>query len=178
MPMRKSEKEARVEEIAELLEGKEVVILSDFTGMDVATATEMRSRFREASVSCRVVKNTLAVRAAERVGLSELVHDLSGPNAFVVTEDDPVAPAKILVEFEKKYKTPTITRGWIESSIVTAVQIRRIAELPPREVLLAQIAAGFQAPVSGFARLLSEMMRRLVSTLDEVAKTKGAESGA
>ncbi len=178
MPLTRDQKEARVDELAKQLDGRKVVILSDFTGMDVETATEIRSRFREAAVEYRVVKNTLAKRAAERVGLGGLVENMSGPNALVISDDDPVAPARILAEFEKKKSTPKITRGWIEASIMTAAEIRRLAGLPTREVLLAQIAAGFQAPVSGFARLLNELLRKLVSTLDEVGKQKGAESGA
>jgi large subunit ribosomal protein L10 len=176
--MTRKKKEDRVAELAKQLEGKGVVILSDFTGMNVETATEIRKRFRESAVSYLVVKNTLASRAAESVGLGELVEDLDGPNAFAMTEDDPVAPAKILVEFEKKHNTPQITKGWIESTVMTAAEIRRIADLPTREVLLAQIAAGFQAPVAGLARLLNELSRKLVATLDAVAKSKGAETGA
>jgi large subunit ribosomal protein L10 len=178
MPMMKPEKEARVEELAKQLEGKNVVLLSDFTGMDVETATEIRRRFREQSIEFRVVKNTLAKLAAKKVGLDDLVELLEGPNAIVLSKDDPVAPAKILAEFEKKSDTPKIKRGLVESVLVTEAQIRRLAELPPKEVLLAQIAAGFQAPVAGFARLMHEMLRQLVSVLDEVGKTKGAASGA
>jgi large subunit ribosomal protein L10 len=178
MPLTRSQKEARVEELAKQFEGKSVVILSDFTGMDVETATEIRKRFREASVEYRVVKNTLAIRAAEKVGFGDLVGSLSGPNGVVLADGDPVAPAKILVEFEKKNNTPKIRAGWIDATLMTAAEIRRIADLPTREVLLAQIAAGFQAPVAGLARLLSELARKLVSTLDEIGKQKGAESGA
>jgi len=172
--MERQEKLKAVEALAKKLEGKDVLLLSDFTGMNVEVATELRARFREASVDFTVVKNTLARRAFEAAGFPELAEQLTGPNAIALSVGDPVAPAKILVEFEKKRKTPTITRGWIESASVSAVEIRRIAELPSREVLLSQIMAGFQAPVSGFARLMSEMMRKLVATLDEVAKQKGA----
>ncbi len=178
MPLTRSQKEARVEELAKRFEGKTVVILSDFTGMDVETATEIRRRFREASVEYRVVKNTLALRAAEKAGLGKLAESLTGPNGIVLSNGDPVAPAKILVEFEKKNDTPKIRAGWVDATLMTAAEIRRIADLQTREVLLAQIAAGFQAPVSGLARLLHELTRKLVATLDEIGKQKGAESGA
>jgi len=178
MSLTRKQKEDRIDELAKQFDGKGVVILSDFTGMDVETATEIRKRFRESAVSYRVVKNTLASRAAERVGLGELFGELDGPNAFAITDDDPVSPAKILVEFEKKHSTPKIMKGWIDSRVMTASEIRRIADLPTREVLLAQIAAGFQAPVAGLARLLHELTRKLVATLDEVGKSKGAETGA
>ncbi len=178
MPMMRAEKEARVKELVEFLQGNNVILLSDFTGMDVETATEIRRRFREESVEFRVVKNTLAKLAAQEAGLDELADLFQGPNAVVISKDDPVAPAKILAEFEKKADTPKIKRGWVESVLITEAEIKRLAELPPKEVLLAQIAAGFQAPVAGFARIMHEMLRQLVSVLDEVGKTKGAASGA
>jgi len=178
MPLTRKQKEARVEELTKKLADKNVVLLGDFTGMDVATATEMRSRFREASVEFKVVKNTLARRAVVQAGLDALADHMTGPNGFVMTQGDPSDAAKILVEFEKTKKTPTIRAGLIDAAIVTASEIRAIASLPSREVLLAQIAAGFQAPVAGLARLLNELSRKLVATLDAVAKQKGAESGA
>jgi large subunit ribosomal protein L10 len=178
MPLTRSQKEAKVERLTKRLENKNVVLLGDFTGMDVATATEMRQRFREASVEFAVVKNTLARRAAEDVGLSKLIGLLKGPNGFVMSQGDAAIAAKIMVEFEKTKKTPQIRTGLIDDIVYDASEIRRIAELPSREVLLSQIAAGFQAPVAGLARVLHELTRKLVATIDAVAKQKGAESGA
>jgi large subunit ribosomal protein L10 len=178
MPLTKKQKEDAVEELASEIRDHSIVLLSDFTGMNVETATEIRRRFREQSVKFRVVKNTLAKRALEEIGAADLAQHLTGPNAVVLSESDPVAPAKILVEFEKKNDTPKIRTGWVDASIVTAAEIRRIADLPSREQLLAQIAAGFQAPVAGLTRLLHEMLRQLVSTLDEIGKSKAAGSNA
>ena len=178
MPLTRSQKEARVEELKKQFTSKSTVLVGDFTGMDVATATEMRRELREASVEYRVVKNSLAKLAMEEAGFGVLKEHMSGPNGFVMTDGDAAVAAKIMVEFEKTRKTPQIRMGIIDAVMVTAADIRRIAELPSREVLLAQIAAGFQAPVAGLARLLNELSRKLVATLDAVAKQKGAESGA
>ncbi len=178
MPLTRSQKEARVEELKKQFTSKSTVLVGDFTGMDVATATEMRRELREASVEYRVVKNSLAKLAMEEAGFGVLKEHMTGPNGFVMTDGDAAVAAKIMVEFEKTRKTPQIRIGMIDAAIVTAADIRRIAELPSREVLLAQIAAGFQAPVAGLARLLNELSRKLVATLDAVAKQKGAESGA
>ncbi len=172
--MQKHQKEAFVEALDKQLDGIGVVILSDFSGMDVETANEIRRRFRESSVQYRVVKNTLARRVFESKGLGTLAEHLTGPNGLVMSVDDPVAPAKILVEFEKSKKTPQIKFGWVDATLMSAADIRKLADLPSREVLLAQIAAGFQAPVAGLARLLHELTRKLVATLDEVAKLKAA----
>ena len=178
MPLTRSQKEARVEELKKQFTSKSTVLVGDFTGMDVATATEMRRELREASVEYRVVKNSLAKLAMEEAGFGVLKEHMTGPNGFVMTDGDAAVAAKIMVEFEKTRKTPQIRMGIIDAVMVTAADIRRIAELPSREVLLAQIAAGFQAPVAGLARLLNELSRKLVATLDAVAKQKGAESGA
>ena len=178
MPLTRSQKEARVEELKKQLTSKSSVLVGDFTGMDVATATEMRRELRAASVEYRVVKNSLAKLAMDEAGFGALKEHMSGPNGFVMTDGDAAVAAKIMVEFERTMKTPQIRIGMIDAAIVTAADIRRIAELPSREVLLAQIAAGFQAPVAGLARLLNELSRKLVATLDAVAKQKGAESGA
>jgi large subunit ribosomal protein L10 len=178
MPLTKKQKEDAVEELVREIQEHSVILLSDFSGLNVETATEIRRRFREQSVTFRVVKNTLARLALEQIGVGELAQHLTGPNALVMSEGDPVAPAKILLEFERKGDTPKIRTGWVDASILTAAEIRRIADLPSREQLLAQIAAGFQAPIAGFARLLHEMLRQLVSTLDEVGKSKAAGSSA
>jgi large subunit ribosomal protein L10 len=178
MPLTKKQKEAAVEVLAAEIGGHSVVLLSDFTGMSVETATEIRRRFREESVKFRVVKNSLAKRAMEQIGAADLAKHLTGPNAVVLAESDAIAPAKILVEFEKKNETPKIRSGWIDATIVTAAEIRRMADLPSREQLLAQIAAGFQAPVAGFPRLHHERLRQLVSTLDEIGKSKAAGPSA
>ena len=178
MPLTRSQKEASLEEFKKQLASKSSLLLGDFTGMDVATATEMRRRMREASVEYRVVKNSLAKLAMEEAGFGALTEHVTGPNGFVMTDGDVAAAAKIMVEFEKDKTTPRIRAGIIDAAVVTAAEIRKIAALPSREVLLAQIAAGFQAPVTGLARLLNELSRKLVATLDAVAKQKGAESGA
>jgi len=178
MSLTRSQKEARVEELKKQFTSKSTVLVGDFTGMDVATATDMRRELREASVEYRVVKNSLAKLAMEEAGFGVLKEHMTGPNGFVMTDGDAAVAAKIMVEFEKTRKTPQIRMGIIDAAMVTAADIRRIAELPSREVLLAQIAAGFQAPVAGLARLLNELSRKLVATLDAVAKQKGAESGA
>ncbi len=178
MPLTRPQKEARVEELKKQLASKSSVLVGDFTGMDVATATDMRQKLREASVEYVVVKNSLAKLVMDEAGFGALKDHMTGPNGFVMTDGDAAVAAKIMVEFEKTAKTPQIRIGIIDAAIVTAADIRRIAELPSREVLLAQIAAGFQAPVAGLARLLNELARKLVATIDAVAKQKGAESGA
>jgi len=174
MPLTKEQKQARVDELKKEFESMQHILVGDFTSMDVATATEMRAKLREASVRYRVVKNSLAKLAMEGTGFEELTDSLTGPSGLVMTDGDAAVAAKIMVEYEKSKKTPQIRLGFIDSMLVTAADIRAIAELPSREVLLAQIAAGFQAPVAGLARVLNELSRKLVATLDAVREQKAA----
>jgi large subunit ribosomal protein L10 len=174
MPLTKAQKVSRVDDLKKEIDSAQHILVGDFSGMDVATATEMRAKLRESQVSYMVVKNSLARLAMKGTDFEALSGSLKGPNGFVMTAGDAAVAAKIMVEFEKTKKTPQIRLGFIDSMIVTASEIRRIAELPPREVLLAQIAAGFQAPVAGLARLLHELTRKLVATLDAVREQKGA----
>lgn len=170
--MRRDEKKAIVDELAGVLKDAGTVLLTDFTGMDVAMATELRKRFREASIEYRVVKNTLARRAAHEAGMGGIETKFTGPTGLVLADKDPAAAAKILAQFERQHATPKVKAGWVDMSVVGPEEVRVIADLPPRDVLLAQIGAGIMAPVSGFARLLGELLRRLVSTIDQVAKSR------
>jgi large subunit ribosomal protein L10 len=173
MPLTRAQKKTRVDELKKELESQTHILVGDFTNMDVATATEMRAKLREAKISYRVVKNSLARLAMKGTEFEGLIEHLKGPNGLVMTNGDAAEAAKILVEYEKSKKTPQIRTGLIDSMMMTAAEIRRIAELPSREVLLAQIAAGFQAPVAGLARVLHELARKLVATLDAVREQKG-----
>jgi len=142
MPLTREQKKARVEELKKQLESKTSVLLGDFTSMDVATATEIRQRFREASVEYRVVKNSLAKLAMEEMGFSALTEHMTGPNGFVMTEGDAAVAAKIMVEFERAKKTPQIRTGLIDSAIVTPAEIRAIAHRPRIKSPLTVLSSG------------------------------------
>ncbi len=176
--MRIAEKEQVVEQLGRRVREAKCLYVTDFTGLDVATMTELRRRLAEAEVEYVVVKNTLARRALQGSGFEALVDQLEGANAFAVSHSDVVAAAKILSEFERDKDKPKIKAGVIEGAIVSTQEIRRIASLPPREVLLAQIMGSARAPMVGLVGILHGLLAKFVRTVDAVRASKEAAGGA
>lgn len=176
--MRIAEKEQVVEELERRVREAKCLYVTDFTGLDVATMTELRRRLAEAEVEYMVVKNTLARRALAGSAFEALVPQLEGANAFAVSRSDVVAAAKILSEFERDKDKPKIKAGVIEGAVVSTQEIRRIASLPPREVLLAQIMGSARAPMVGLVGVLYGLLAKFVRTVDAVRASKEAAGGA
>lgn len=173
--MKRSEKAKLVEKLSQRVGEAKCLYLTDFTGLDVASMTELRARLSGAEVEYVVVKNTLARRALEGSSYAELTEHLAGPNAFAMSKSDVVSPAKILTDFAKEREKPAIKAGAIEGRVVSIEEIRRIAELPPREELLAQLVGYARAPMAGLVYTLNGLLSKLVRTLEAVRAQKEAE---
>ncbi|GMB09990.1 LSU ribosomal protein L10P [Thermolongibacillus altinsuensis] len=145
------QKKQLVAEIAEKLRASKSTIIVDYRGLNVAEVTELRKQLREAGVEFKVYKNTLTRRAAAEAGLEGLDEILTGPNAIAFSNDDVVAPAKILNEFTKKYEALKIKAGIIEGNLATVEEVKALAELPSREGLLSMLLSVLQAPIRNFA---------------------------
>lgn len=170
------EKSQIVSEITERFQKSSGVVLADYRGLTVAQATALRAKLRKAGVEYRVLKNTLVQRAANEVGVEGLDSYLSGPTALAFSSD-PVAPAKALMEFakENKLKTFTIKAGVVEGKVIGPEGVKALAELPSREVLLAMVLRGMQAPLTGMANVLQGPIRKMGYALEEVRKLKAAQ---
>lgn len=121
-----------------------------------------------------VVKNTLLKRAAANVGLSDLDSVLEGATALAVSAEDHVAAAKILCEYAEKNKTFEIKAGFVEGKVIGAEQVQDLAKMPPKEVLVAKVLGGLNAPISGFANVLNANLRGLVVALNAIAEKQSA----
>lgn len=163
-----AEKKKVVEQLEARLGEAKCLYLTDFTGLDVAGVSELRRRLSEANVDYLVVKNTLARLALEKGQYAELVGLLVGPNAFAFSNEDVVAPAKILTEFAKDGDRPQIKAGAIEGSLLSTDEIQRLATLPPRDVLLAEVVGYARAPIAGLVYSLNGLLSQFVRTLDAV----------
>lgn len=172
--MVKPYKEQAVAEIKERLENSKGIVITDYRGLNVAEATELRKKLREAGVDYKVLKNTLTWIAAQQIGLNDLEDYLKGPTAIAFNEKDPVTPAKILIDFAKDHKALEIKGGVVEGKVVDAKQVKDLADLPSREVLIAQVLAGMQAPIAGFVTVLNGLPRNLVYALDQIRQKKEA----
>ena len=144
-------KKVRVEEITEKFQSAATAVVVDYRGLSVSQVTELRKQLREAGVEFKVYKNTMTRRATEIAGLAGLNENLTGPNAIAFSNDDVVAPAKILNDFAKKNDKLEIKAGVIEGAIATADDIKALAELPSREGLLSMLLSVLQAPMRNFA---------------------------
>lgn len=175
MPKSKSEKESVVLEIKEKFESSQAAVLTDYRGLNVAEATKLRRRLREAGCEFKIAKNTLASLAASQVGLEGLKPFLEGQVA-IAFGNDPVAPAKILSDFIREIKKMEIKAGVLDGKVIDARGVKELADLPPREVLLARVLGGMQAPMYGFASVLQGTLRSFVYALEAVRKMRAEEA--
>jgi len=176
--MKKEKKVALVEEISQQLSDYSSIILTDFTGIDVKGITELRRGLVENAATLRVVKNTLLKRAADNPSLTELVESLDGPTALVLS-NDAVSGVKVIVDFAKKDKKPSIKKALIEGSIVDGEEVIRYASLPSRPVLLAMLMSVINSPLTQSMTLMRGVLVKFLLTLEAVKKTmEEGEPGA
>ncbi|GAB6158627.1 50S ribosomal protein L10 [Desulfotomaculum varum] len=177
MPTTKAQKAVMLEEIKEKMSQSQVTILADFRGISVAKITDLRARLRKAGSEMKVAKNTIASIAAREIGVEGLDPYLEGPTVFAFGIEDPVAPAKILSDFAKEVKQGVdIKAGILEGKVIDANGVKALADLPSREVLLAKVLGGMQAPLYGFASVLAANLRNLVYVLDQVRQQKESQA--
>lgn len=169
-----AEKQATVAEIKEKLENAKGAVLADYRGLNVADATQLRRTLREAGIEFRVLKNTMTRIAAHEAGIEGLDTYLEGPTAIAFGFNDLVAPAKILTTFAKDNKSLVIKAGIVEGKVVDEQGVKALADLPPREVLIAKMLGSMQAPISGMVNVLQGNIRNLVYALEAVRNQKGA----
>lgn len=172
MAVIRPEKAAKVAELKELLTNSKCAILVDFCGLTVAQDTVLRRKMREAGVNYSVVKNTLLRIAAEEAGIEGLKPVLEHNTAIAVAPEDPVAVAKIICEFAKENKALKVKIGVLDGKVISAEEIKALAALPPKEVLIAKMLGSMNAPISGFVNVLQGTIRNVVYALEAVRKQK------
>lgn len=176
MPSEKvlQDKQAFVAKLAEKLSGSVAGVVVNYQGITVADDTVLRKKLREAGVDYAVVKNTMLRRAADSAGLTGLDGVLEGATALAVSPTDHVAAAKILCEYAEKNKNFEIKAGFVEGKTIDAKEVQELAKMPPKEVLVAKVLGGLNAPISGFANVLNANLRGLVVALNAIAEKQSA----
>jgi large subunit ribosomal protein L10 len=173
----KSDKETSIEEIKERLDSAKIAILTEFQGMTVAETNELRKLFREADISYKVYKNTLMGIAAQELGLSGLDNYLVGTTALAVSEkNDLVAPAKIVKNFSAKHQNFKVKGGILEKKTIDPNGVIQLASMPPKEVLMAMVLGGMQAPISRLLSVLQGNIRNFLFVLKSIAEQKEKNS--
>lgn len=160
-------KQAVVDGLASRLSEAHSFYLTDFTGLDVKSMTQLRAKLREAGVEYVVVKNTLAIRALDGLELPDIAEFFTGPTGLVIGREDAVAAAKVLDEFAREHDDkPSVKVGVVERQQIGAEQVSRLAKLPPKEQLLAELAGAMQAPLAQLAYVLEAKLSEMVGLLE------------
>jgi large subunit ribosomal protein L10 len=162
--MKRTEKEQLIAELREKIGSAQALYYTDFTGLNVKRMTELRRRLRRANVEYVVIKNTLALRAVNEAGL--VADRLRGPTGLVVASD-PVAAAKVITDFAKENdQKPSVKGGMFEGKSVDAAQVTKLASMPSREQMLAELGASMQAPMAAFAGAMNSLLYMFAGALD------------
>lgn len=162
--MKRTQKEQLVTELREKIQGAKALYYTDFTGLNVKRMTNLRRRLRKEGVEYVVIKNTLALRAVNESGLAGT--RLKGPTGVVIAKD-PVAAAKVLQDFAKENDSkPAVKGGMLDGVQIDVAQVKRLADMPSREQMLAQLAGSLQAPLAGFVGALNGLLYTFVGALD------------
>jgi len=167
------QKQAMVSEVAAKLQGAQSLIVAEYRGLNVERVTQLRSKARKSGVWLRVLKNTLARRAVKGTPFEKLSDLMVGPLMYGISQD-PVAGAKVFSEFAKESEQFVIKAGAMPNAVMSAQDIKALAQLPSREQLIAMLLGTLQAPMTKLVRTLNEVPARFVRTL---AAVRDAKSG-
>ena len=160
MPSEKTleQKKAVVADLSEKMGRAVSGVLVKYQGITVEDDTKLRAKLRQAGVEYSVIKNSLIGRAADMAGLGEIKGLLEGMNALALSYEDPVAPAKILKEYEEKVESFELRGGFLEGAVVDLATVKELADIPPKEVLIARMLGSMQGPLSGLAVALQAII--------------------
>jgi large subunit ribosomal protein L10 len=164
--MNKTERQETVESLTEQFKASPNIYVTDFSGLNVLRMTEFRRRLRAAGVTYIVVKNTLAQRALAANSVTVLDDHLAGPTGMILAGQEPIAAAQVLTEFAREFDKPAIKNWLVDVPPVTADQVKQLASLPPKQVLLSQLAGAMQAPVAQLGGLLNGILYQMVGALE------------
>jgi large subunit ribosomal protein L10 len=175
--MNRDEKQVFIDELHGKLAGASAIYLTDFTGMSVKRMTEFRRRLRKQDVEYVIVKNTLAQRALTGLDMPDVGSSFTGPTGLVFGRD-PVAAAKVLSDFNREFDNkPAIKLGIVERKGIAADQVKVLATMPPREVLLAQLAGGLQAPMARLAGGMQQVLASFARAVDALRQQRDGAGG-
>ena len=162
--MNKNEKEQLVSELAQKLREASALYFTDFTGLNVKRMTDLRRRLRKSGVEYVVIKNTLALRAVNQSGL--VSEPLRGPTGLVLARD-PVTAAKVLSDFARENDAkPSVKGGLLDGRTLDSAQVKRLATMPSREQMLAELGAGLQSPMAAFVGALNGLLYMFAGALE------------
>lgn len=167
------DKKIIIDELLERVNTSPFVLVVEYTGMTVPQFSELRNRLAASGAECHVAKNTYMKKALAEAGLPDTGDSLVGQTAFVTGESDVAAAAKVLKTFEKEFQKPAIKLGILDGQILDEAQVKAIADLPSREVLLATLLGVINAPASKLVRTINEPAASLARVIQAKFNPEG-----
>ncbi len=168
------QKQQVVKEIEQLIQDSALVVFTDYRGTNVEEITNLRNQLRVPGVKFKVLKNTMTEFALKNTGHAELADQIQGPNAVLFSNEDPVGPIKTIMEFIKQYKKLELKVGILEGQVVGPDKLKALADLPPRDALIAQVLGTMQAPITSLVYVLNANITGLVRVLDQIREQKAS----
>jgi len=170
--MLKVEKEKTVNELKEKMSLTKSLYLTDFRGLNVEEMTKLRRELKKGGAEYKITKNTMIRMAAKQSRFEGTLDFLKGPTGLVFSYEDPISPARVLYEVQKRLERPKIKVIWMEGRLLGEDFLKRLATLPPRDVILTQILSGVNSPLVNFVGTLQGVLRNFVGTLDAIKEAK------
>ncbi len=168
--MAKQEKVDKVKEITEKLKSKKNIILTNYSGITVAGLTSLRSKLRTKNIEFKVIKNNLLKRALKDSGYPEVDQYLKGPIGVVFAENELTEAAKILKDFKKEQDKFSYTMGIMDNVVYNAEQVKKIADIPSKEVLYSQIMSLLNSSASNIAVAINQTIASVARGIKAVAE--------
>jgi large subunit ribosomal protein L10 len=170
-----AQKRAVVDVLTERIRGCETMIVTDYRGLSVGQVADVRAQLRDAGATFHVAKNTLARIAAREADKASLVDLLQGPTAIAFVADDPAAAAKKLSDIARQTRILTVRGGFMDGRMLSAAEIGQLADVPPRDVLRAQVLGAVMAPMQSAYNVLAAPLREFLVVLDQYIQKRQAQ---
>lgn len=171
----KTERTACIDKLEKEFKEANGIYIADNNKITVAQVTKLRANLRKKGMRFLVVKNTFAKAAAKKIGKETILPFFKGPTAVLIAKTDAVAPAKMIKDFQKDNKDLlTVKAAYVDGTIFDAAQVLQLADIPGREVLLAQFLGCLKSPMGNLAGVLNGILIKFVRTLDALKEKKGA----
>jgi large subunit ribosomal protein L10 len=170
--MPQSEKHLKVEEITASLSKAKSVFMTDFSGMTVEEITSLRRELRKVDVSYIVVKNTLAKLSAKQVGMEKMNPYLYGPTGLAIANNDPIAPSRVIYDFQRTKKKLAIKAAILEGQFLDKQAAEDVRNIPSKEQLIGMVVGGIAAPLTGLVGSLNAVLRQLVNVVNAIKDKK------
>jgi large subunit ribosomal protein L10 len=172
-----AQKEKEIQEFKERMEGAQVAIATSFIGINAEQANNLRKKLRDSGTTLKVYKNTLVQRALDELELTSASDYLEGPTAWAFS-DDPVAPAKVLKDYNKDVPLVEMRGGVLEGIVVGRDQLDSLASLPSREELVAKVVGTIAMPLQNLVGVLNAPMRDMANVVEQIRIQKEEQDEA